>query len=107
MQEDFELETILSLITGYNFTNNFDKIFELVEFVYEESFISYERFNEIKNEVKNHIYKLYPDLKNISFNNEMDENDFVSVCKFLYGDTLTISILGEKVIKLKPLVKTC
>ncbi len=101
MQEDFELETVLSLITGYNFTNDFGKVFDLVQFMFEDPFIDTLGLFVLKDTACKHIYYLYPELQSISFNPNMDINSFIDEKKSIYGNELTISVIGEKVIKLK------
>ena len=101
MQEDFELETVLSLTTGYNFTNDFGKVFDLVQFMFEDPFIDTLGLNILKDIAVKHIYYLYPELQNVSYNPNMDIDSFIDEQKSIYGDELTISVIGEKVIKLK------
>ena len=100
MQEDFELETVLSLVTGYNFTNDFDKVFDLVQFIFEDPFIDILGFNILKEAAIKHIFYLYPELQNIS-KDYIDFDTLLNEVKSIYGDEITISVIGEKVIKLK------
>lgn len=100
MQKNFSLETILSIITGFIFTNYKD-VYDLYGFIMEKEDFDDKYFIENYNKVRNHIVNLYPNLSNISLDATRNLNEWLNEQKALFGDTLTISVIGEKVIKLK------
>ena len=67
--------------------------------MFEDPFIDILGFNILKDTACKHIYRLYPEFKNISYNEINDT--LVDEIKSIYGDTITISVIGENVIKLK------
>ena len=98
MQDDFELETVLSIITGINFTNDINSIYDLYSFIFEDPMLEYVDFNELNENAKKHILKIHPELKHVSINTT-DLVKWLNVQKLIYGDTMTISIIGEPVVK--------
>ena len=98
MQDDFELETVLSIITGINFTNDINSIYDLYSFIFEDPMLEYVDFNKLNELAKNHIFRIHPELKRVSINST-DLDKWLKLQKNIYGDTITISIIGEPVIK--------
>ena len=68
MEKKFELETILTFTTGINCTNNFDKAFELAWFVYNDRLINTIGLQTIKDEFRDHLLKLHPQLNGVTYN---------------------------------------
>ena len=101
MQEDFELETVLSITTGINFANDYGDVLDLYSFILEDDFISEENLLMLHDTVKRHILAIHPELNYVRFNPNIDIDKWLSVQKSIFGQTLTISVLGEKVVKLE------
>ena len=98
MQEDFDLDVILSVVTRHNLTNNYNSIIELYSFMFETPNLTIEEYFNYYELGRKHILNLYPELNDIEFD-RIDSYLKKQTQKF--GSKLTISIIGEKVIKLK------
>ena len=66
MQKDFELETILSITTNINCTSNFSKVHELACFVFNDDFMTTIALEFCKDDLKEHILNIHPQLKNVT-----------------------------------------
>ena len=99
-QREFDLESILSVLTGINCTNDFYKVFELYWFMFEDDLINISGIQSLNSIAKNHILRIHPELKNIKFNNEMNLDLWLTNIKNIYGNTMTISIIGEPIVTL-------
>ena len=100
MQEDFKLETILSVVTNVNCADDFYDIYELLWFIFENPVIDDKEVLKLKQIARNHILKIHPELKSIKFNENDSINSWVLKQKCIYGDELTISVFGEPIVKL-------
>ena len=100
MQEEFDLEVILSFLTGARMYENLYKIDDLVCFILEREFIETKDINEIFY-AKNHIYKIHPELLNVKYDETIPYEEWIKNQIELFGNELTISVLGEPIIKLK------
>lgn len=65
MQENFELETILTIITGIKFTEDFQKVYDLAWFVYDDSFINESGLCSLRQHLTEHLLTIHPNLKEI------------------------------------------
>lgn len=92
----FELGTILSMTTGYNCTNDFNKVWDLVWFICDDKFINSFGLGMVKNGIKKHILSLYPELKKIKYNKGESVDDFVSLLKEKFGDYLPLVKIGDE-----------
>lgn len=110
MQEDFDLESVLTVVTGVNCTNDFEKVIDLFSFIFEDPLISMDKIIFLKNTAKNHILKIHPELKNISFDKDIIFNNgdkgiifnkWINAQKVRFGDTVTVSVIGEPIIRLE------
>lgn len=101
MQEDFDLETVLSLITGVNRSNNWSNIFELLLFIFEEEDFGQISMVELIDIAKKHILNIHPELNNLIIDTNITPQNWINNQKAIFGNSITISILGEPVIKLK------
>ena len=101
MQEDFELETILSVVTGINFTSNFGRIYDLFSFMFEDENIDIQKVNEYIPIARMHILTIHPELLNMTFNTNGNISEWLNDQKRIFGDFLKVSINGEKLIDLK------
>lgn len=107
-QEDFDLETILSVITGINCTDDFFKVYELYWYLFEDQTITYDGIVKLHDIAKNHILKIHPELKRIRFDESMDLDDWIKIQKAKFGSVLTMCIVGERLIILnrRPIAST-
>ncbi len=101
MQEDFELESILSILTGINCTDNFINVYELFWFIFEDNSINAMGISALKETAKKHILSIHPELKTIKYNSNINLDSWIEDQKNLFGNELTISIIGEPIISLK------
>ena len=98
IQEEFSLESILSIITGRKFVNDFNEIYELYWFMFEDPFINATGICYLKDKASKHILNIHPELKNVSFKNGTDVNKWLDEQRQKFGNTLLISIVGEPII---------
>ena len=101
MQDDFDLDAILTITTGVKCTDDFNKVYELFWFIFEDDLIGPLGIGMLKDTARNHILRIHPELKNVRYDQSMDIDTWVNNQKEYFGDKLTISILGENVIKLE------
>ena len=99
----FKLETILTIVTGVNLTDNFNEVYELAMYIYDDTFINTSAILLLKEEIKSHILNDHPELKNIDY---VPVSPFAKVAwlkelKQIYGETLLISKIGEILTKNK------
>lgn len=92
--EYFELGTILSVTTGYNCVDNFDKVWELIWFVCDDDMIGPIGLGTVKDKIKEHLFTLYPELKTVEFQKGKNINVFVSKQEEKFGKTLPVTKLG-------------
>ena len=79
--ECFELGTILSVTTGYNCVDNFDKVWELIWFVCDDDMIGPIGLGTVKDKIKEHLLTLYPELKSVEFQKGKNNLSFI-LCAF-------------------------
>ena len=108
MQDDFELETVLSVTTGINLTDDFSKVFDLFCFMFEDDLLNVTALISLRETAKKHILNIHPELRRVSYNQNVNLEKWIANQKEMFGDSITISILNEPVISLKkqPLVST-
>ena len=99
--KDFELGAILSIITGYSCVDDFSKVFELVWFVCDDNMINTFGLGVVKNDIKNHLLAIHPELKNVKYRNSKGRNihKFLSKQEEKFGSILPITQLGVKLPK--------
>lgn len=104
MQKEFKLETILSLINNKSFVDDFNEVFELVWFIYNDKNINTCGICVLREEMKEHLLSIHPEL------NEIDDipvfkfslEGWIKCQKLKYGESLPVCRIGEK---LKPIEK--
>lgn len=101
MQDVFDLATVLSITTGVNCTDNFGKICDLFCFMFEDESLTPTAMGYLKNIARQHIFRIHPELKSIRFDPKCNVDEWVSKQKEIFGNEITISIVGENIIKLK------
>lgn len=92
--KNFELETILTMTTGYSYENDFNKVFELVWFICDDNNIGTIGLETISEKVKKHLLTIHPELKNIKYQEGKDISEFVSQQKERFGSALPVTKLG-------------
>lgn len=97
MQEYFDLETILSVTTGINLTDDFNKIFDLYKFVYNDPYITTTCLGGLRRNLIIHLLTIHPELrKNFPNLNKERINDWLIEQKLELGSRLPISRIGEE-----------
>lgn len=98
MQKEFKLETILSLITNKSFVDDFNEVFELVWFIYNDKNINTCGICVLREEMKEHLLNIHPELNEIDdipvFKFSLD--GWMKQQKLKYGESLPICRIGEK-----------
>ena len=100
MQEEFDLESVLTVVTGINFTDDFNKVFDLYSFIFEDPLISTSDIIKLKDIAKKHLLKIHPWLTTLNYNGLTSTNNWLQMTKTIYGDDVLVSIIGEPVIDL-------
>ena len=101
LQEEFSLESVLSIITGINCTNDFNEVYELFWFMFEDPFINTLGIVELRNSARNHILNIHPELRGVKYDKNMNFEKWINEQKELFGDSLVISVIGEPIINLE------
>lgn len=92
----FELGTILTMTMGYSCVDDFDKVWKLVWFVYDDNMIGPMGLGMVKDEVKSHLLAIHPELKNVKYQKGKDIHEFVSQQEEKIGSVLPVTKLGVK-----------
>ena len=92
----FELGTILTITTGYNCVDNFDKVWHLVWFVCDDNMIGPIGLGMVKDEVKEHLLTIHPELKDIKYEKGSNIHEFITEQEEKFGSVLPVTKLGMK-----------
>ncbi len=105
-QEDFDLETVLSILTGINCTDDFTSVYELYWYMFEDQTINDIGIIRLHDIAKNHILRIHPELKSVKYDKTKDLNEWINDQKAKFGNEITMCIIGEHLITLnkKPIV---
>lgn len=96
MQQNFELETILSVTNRINFTNDFNKIFVLFWFVYNNNHITTVGIFELKDNLTKHLLTIYPELASAIYKGSLENIDsWIAEQKIKFGEALPVCRIGE------------
>ena len=102
MQKDFELETILSVTTGINCTNNFSKVHELLSFVFNDNFMNNMALEFCKDDLKEHLLNIHPQLINVippTIHYGIFLDSWLKKQKETFGDFLTVSEFDKPLVQ--------
>ncbi len=99
MQDDFDLGIVLSVLTGINLVR-FDELYDFFCFLFEDENLVPEDMSSLRAAAKKHILRIHPELMNIKYEGA-NLPEWLSKQKILFGEKLTISIIGENIIKLE------
>ena len=93
MQRNFELETILSVTTGINHTDDFGKVYDLASYVFSDDTLSPLAIGILKDDLRNHLLTIHPELKDVrcTCRNRLA---WVEKQKINFGSELAVSKLG-------------
>ena len=94
--KNFELGAILSMTTGYNCIDDFDKVWKLVWFVCDDNMIGPMGLGMVRDEVKSHLLAIHPELKNVKYQKGKDIHEFVSQQEEKFGSVLPVTKIGVK-----------
>ncbi len=97
--ENFELGAILSMTTGYSCVDDFDKVWKLVWFVCDDNMIGPMGLGMVKDEVKNHLLAIHPELKNVKYQKGKDIHEFIFQQEEKFGNVLPVTKIGVKLPK--------
>lgn len=99
----FKIETILTILTGINFTDKFNDVYAFAYYLYNDDQITTSAVIYLKNDMINHILKEYPELTEITHVpvSLFEKTNWINKLKQKYGETLPISRIIEPVIKNK------
>lgn len=100
MQDDFDLDVVLSVLTGINFTD-YGKLYEFFCFLFEDDSLNPNDIISLRNIAIKHIYKIHPELLTVRYDKKTSISNWISQQKSMLGNTITISVIGEKLITLK------
>ncbi len=100
MQEEFDLETILSVIARYNITHDYNNILKLYSFMFENPDLSINEFLKKYEIGRKHILSLYPELNDIDFDYHYLDS-YVKKQRQKFGDKLLITTIKGKEFILK------
>lgn len=107
MNKDFDLAVILTVTTGINLTDNFDDVYEMSYFIYNSNLIGSVNLQGMRSHMKKHILSIHPELKDIRLNFSTNEIDnWISIQKAKFGNTLPICRYGESLDKNDILIKS-
>lgn len=94
--KNFELEAILTITTGYSCVDDFDKVWKLVWFVCDNNMIGPMGLGMVKDQVKNHLLTIYPELKEAKYQEGKDIDEFISQQVEKFDCVLPVTKLGIK-----------
>ncbi len=101
MQADFDLDTVLSVVSRFNITDDYNNVINLIGFISGIPNISMTDFFKWYEPARNHILSLYPGLDDPVYGFDSHSiGMYVKEKKEQFDDHLTISVYGEKVTKL-------
>ncbi len=101
LQEEFSLESVLSVITGINCTKDFNEVFELFWFMFEDPLINTIGIFELKNTASRHILNIHPELRGVRYDKSMNFETWLNKQKDMFGNSLLISVIGEPIVELE------
>lgn len=101
--KEFDLETILTIITGINLTDDFNKVFELAKYIYDDEFINDSAISYLRNDMKEHLLNIHPKLGNIGYipQTSMYLDIWIGIQKDNFGEYLSVSPKGQSLKKYK------
>lgn len=97
--KNFELGTILTMTTGYSCVDDFDKVWKLVWYVCDDNMIGPMGLGMVKDEVKNHLIAIHPELANVRYKKGKDIHKFISEQEEKFGKILPVTKLGIELPK--------
>ena len=98
MVRNFKTSVILAAITGKISSDDVNELYELHRFVFNyETFPSVEQINTCWDEMKEHIFKLYPQLDGATYNPQLETSTeaWQQSQKILHGSELPVCRIGE------------
>ena len=105
--QNFNLETIFTAISGINFTDDFDNVYRLAWFVYDNPRINKCGLVSLKDQLKQHLLTIHPELENIGYIPILEKNytKWMSLQKLKFGETLPVSKFGCKLEETETMTK--
>jgi len=96
MQQNFDLETILSITNGINFTSDFHKVYELFWFAYNDNLINTTGAIVLRNGLTAHLFAIYPELATAIYSKKLGSMDaWIAEQKAKFGEVLPVCRIGE------------
>lgn len=95
---NFKLGTILSVTTGCNLTKKgkFGEVEDLFWWVFDDDLIPTTGMGMLKDEMKEHLLTIHPELKDVVYKKGSDVDKFVLKQEKKFGRVLPISRMGEE-----------
>ena len=100
MQDDFDLDVILSVLTGMNLTY-FTQIYDFYSFIFEEELLIPEEIPFLRHIALQHLLRIHPELQYIKYDRSISLNDWIDKQKSIFGEKMTVSVVGENIVKLE------
>ena len=98
MEKEFSLESIFSIISGYNFCKDFDNVYQVFKFVYNDSTLKAHELINLRDDLVNYILSIYPEFSNINYINDLE---FIEEQKKIYGSKIKLKRIRKSYVKRK------
>ena len=94
--KSFDIGTILTGTTGMSFIDDYSNFYKLVWFIYNNTLINSMGLGVLREDIKNHLLTLYPELETITREDYEKMQAFLSSRDETYNTFLPVTRLGEK-----------
>ena len=100
MQREFKLEVILSVLTGVSFVDNFNEVFDLAIYMFNDPYINDSGLKYMRNTMKEHLLNIHPELEKIGKiyipESDMARNMWMKIQKDTFGEYLPVSKINQE-----------
>lgn len=103
MKKKIDLETILSVTSGISCVDDFNKVFNLAHFVFDDEYISSISLLSLFPEFKKHLLSIYPELEGVKPDGRRGVTDsWINEQKDKFGNQLTVcQVKDREKVKIK------
>ena len=102
MQKHFDIDTVLSVVSRFNITDNYNNVIDLVGFVVNKPNTNMIDFFKYYEKARNYIISLYPELDDPIYGFDSHYiSDYVQDRKRRFGNSLIIGTIEENAVRLK------
>lgn len=95
MSKDFDLATILSAISGINFTDDFEQVFDLYKFAYGDG-MNMVGMAAMLGHLKAHVLGMYPELGFVQYEGITNIDAWLIEQKARFGERLNLVPAGQQ-----------